>query len=152
MPLGITEGDLRAGTSRHNATLTARYRFMDGPLKGGYIGANQVYRSSPLMGTVCMDIGDSVRNKLGDLDGIPDYIPIESVAPVKYQIWLDDQWETNAFLGWSGQFKKGRGTPKFRCQFNVRNLFDNQQLSRGGRYLEGRLYTLTAVSISSRSN
>lgn len=144
MPLGITEGDLRAGTSRHNATLTARYRFMDGPLKGGYIGANQVYRSSPLLGTVYMDIGDSVRNKLGDLDGIPDYIPVEGVAPVKYQIWLDDQWETNAFLGWSGQFKKGRGTPKFRCQFNVRNLFDNQQLSRGGRYLEGRLYTLTA--------
>lgn len=144
MPLGITEGDLRAGTSRHKATLTARYQFTKGPLRGGFIGANQIYRSSPLLGTAYMDIGDSVRDKLGDLDGIPDYVPIEGAQPVKYQIWLDEQWETNLFLGWSGQFKKGRGNPKFRCQFNVRNLFDNQQLTRNGRYLEGRLYIVSA--------
>ena len=44
--LDILEGLPTAGTSDHNANLTAKYSFKQGRLKGLQLGINQKYRSA----------------------------------------------------------------------------------------------------------
>lgn len=164
VPLGIAEGEEIAFTSRHSASLSGRYSFRDGPIKGAYLGFNQQFRYQPLLGTFYEDIGDTrtsnsdwdaTQTRFGKLDGSPDYIPIwvpdtpgtapgdgpgYYEQPRRHEVRGDDEWLTTLFVGWRGQFKKGRNQPRCSLQLNVTNLFDNDAPTRNARYIEGRTY------------
>ena len=60
---------------------------------------------------------------------------------MSYELWLSDNIEVTAFLGWQGQFKKGRDHPKYSFQLTAANLFDARDLIATGsnaRYTDGR--------------
>ncbi len=134
-PSGTRDGDTKNGNSLHRLTLNVSYAFKDGPLKGLRLGANQRYRSGLLLDTVYEDSdldGEQNSPKDGDLR--------------KWEIYLEDEWLTDAFVSWSGQmpWAKGRKYPKFGLQMNVKNVFDNRQLSKSGRPLSPRAYFVKA--------
>ena len=152
----LEEGQLVPGTAHHSANFTSRYTFTDGKLKGWYLGSNIKYRSKSFYNRLYADIG-SDGNGVGDdhKDGIPDYVPIidengipyAGGDPVGYDLWLADNLEVGAFAGWQGQFKKGRGNPKYSFQLSVANAFDARDLIATGnnaRYTDGRRISMKA--------
>lgn len=139
-PGGFYDDTWRSGNFKHRATVTAKYTFKDGPLDGIFIGINQKYVSGYLLDTIFQDI---------DLDGTQDFLPTEDPdgvlkTPKTYQIWSDHEWQTELYTGWKGQlpWAKGRKEPKYGIQLNVKNLFDNTQLSRSAVYIKGRTFTV----------
>lgn len=152
----LDEDERVPGTAHHSANFTSRYTFTDGKLKGLYIGSNIKYRSKSYYNRLYTDIGSDGNGVGGDhLDGIPDQTPIvdangnpyEGGDPVSFDLWLADNLETSAFIGWRGQLKKGRGEPKYSLQLSVANLFDARDLIATGnnaRYTDGRRLSMKA--------
>ena len=115
------EGLTVPGTAKHSANATIRYTFTDGPLKGFFIGGNQKYRSSALLNTYYADL---------DKDGDADYFPLDvdgdgvDEQPYSFQLRLEDQIQTDLFIGWGGKIGKGRSAPRGRFQLTLLNAFD----------------------------
>ena len=152
----VDEGERVRGTAHHSANFTSRYTFTDGKLKGWYLGSNIKYRSQSYYSRLYADIG-SDGNGVGDdhKDGVPDQTPIvddngdpyPGGDPVSFNLWLSDNLEVGAFAGWRGQFKKGRGNPKYSFQLSVANAFDARDLIATGnnaRYTDGRRISIKA--------
>ena len=147
--LDILEGLPTAGTSDHNVNITFRYKFNNGKLKGTTLGLNQKYRSAALLSHYFEDL---------DGDGQSDYIPVnvEDYAsggnstitknPKWHTFWLEDQFNTDFFIKWSGKINKG--IPWTTLQMNFNNIFDERTLISTGlnnaRYTEGRNIVFSA--------
>lgn len=151
----VQEGQPVPGTALHSANLTTRYTFTDGKLKGWYLGSNIKYRSEAFYNRLFADVGSDGGVGVGNKDGVPDYVPIiDSTGkpvnggnPVGYDLWLADNIETTAFLGWRGQFNKGRNNPKYNFQLSLANVFDARDLVVAGnnaRYTDGRRISIKA--------
>ena len=158
-PLGINDGSVVPGTSRHSATFTARYSFKDGKLKGWYCGLSEKYRSKSFLGNFYEDIAHTNdkfpnQNDITQRDGKPDLLEVtdastgEVVQPKKHKVYLSDRLETSVFLGWRGKlFDKTRTAPVYNFQLTVDNLFDAIDLvNRGSNafYTENRTISLKA--------
>ena len=158
-PLGLNDGSVVPGTSRHSATFTARYSFKDGKLKGWYCGLSEKYRSKSFLGNFYEDIAYTnptfpERNRVDFRDGRSDLLPVtdgetgEIVQPKKHKVYLSDHLETSVFLGWRGKlFNKTRTAPVYNFQLTVDNLFDAIDLvNRGSNayYTENRTISLRA--------
>ena len=158
-PLGINDGSVVPGTSRHSATFTARYSFKDGKLKGWYCGLSEKYRSKSFLGNFYEDIAHTNdkfpnQNDITQRDGKPDLLEVtdastgEVVQPKKHKVYLSDHLETSVFLGWRGKlFNKTRTAPVYNFQLTVDNLFDAIDLvNRGSNayYTENRTISLKA--------
>jgi len=158
-PLGINDGSVVPGTSRHSATFTARYSFKDGKLKGWYCGLSEKYRSKSFLGNFYEDIAHTNdkfpnQNDITQRDGKPDLLEVTDastggvVQPKKHQVYLSDHLETSVFLGWRGKlFNKTRTAPVYNFQLTVDNLFDAIDLvNRGSNafYTENRTISLKA--------
>jgi outer membrane receptor protein involved in Fe transport len=158
-PLGINDGSVVPGTSRHSATFTARYSFKDGKLKGWYCGLSEKYRSKSFLGNFYEDVGYSSdkfpdRNDIDLRDGKSDLLPVtngrndEVAQPKKHKVYLSDHLETSVFLGWRGKLSnKTRTAPVYNFQLTVDNLFDAIDLvNRGSNafYTENRTISLKA--------
>jgi len=156
-PLGINDGSIVPGTSRHSATFTARYSFKDGKLKGWYCGLSEKYRSKSFLGNFYEDIAHTnpsipAQNDITLRDGRSDLLPVtdgnEDVQPKKHKVYLSDHLETSVFIGWRGKlFNKTRTAPVYNFQLTVDNLFDAIDLvNRGSNafYTENRTISLKA--------
>ena len=158
-PLGINDGSVVPGTSRHSATFTARYSFKDGKLKGWYCGLSEKYRSKSFLGNFYEDIAHTnpsipAQNDIDLRDGRSDLLPVtdgetgEIVQPKKHKVYLSDHLETSVFLGWRGKlFNKTRTAPVYNFQLTVDNLFDAIDLvNRGSNayFTENRTISLKA--------
>ena len=158
-PLGINDGSIVPGTSRHSATFTARYSFKDGALKGWYCGLSEKYRSKSFLGNFYEDIAHTNdkfpnQNDITQRDGKPDLLPVtdgvtgEVVQPKKHKVYLSDHLETSVFVGWRGKlFNKSRTAPVYNFQVTVDNLFDAIDLVNRGStafYTENRTISLKA--------
>jgi len=158
-PLGLNDGSIVPGTSRHSATFTARYSFKDGKLKGWYCGLSEKYRSKSFLGNFYEDIAHTNdkfpnQNDITQRDGKPDLLPVtdgvtgEVVQPKKHKVYLSDHFETSVFVGWRGKlFNKSRTAPVYNFQVTVDNLFDAIDLVNRGStafYTENRTISLKA--------
>lgn len=158
-PLGLNDGSVVPGTSRHSATFTARYSFKDGKLKGWYCGLSEKYRSKSFLGNFYEDIAYTnptfpERNRVDFRDGRSDLLPVtdgetgEIVQPKKHKVYLSDHLETSVFLGWRGKlFNKTRTAPVYNFQLTVDNLFNAIDLVNRGStafYTENRTISLKA--------
>ncbi len=158
-PLGLNDGSIVPGTSRHSATFTARYSFKDGKLKGWYCGLSEKYRSKSFLGNFYEDIAHTNdkfpnQNDITQRDGKPDLLPVtdgvtgEVVQPKKHKVYLSDHLETSVFVGWRGKlFNKSRTAPVYNFQVTVDNLFDAIDLVNRGStafYTENRTISLKA--------
>jgi outer membrane receptor protein involved in Fe transport len=165
----LEEGQRVPGTAKHSANFTARYNFREGKLKGTYLGANLNYRSKSYYNRLYADVGSDSRQKSdgserdyeggigpGFYDGRPDIFPnVDSDGKVYegaytqfYDIWLDDTFITNVFIGWSGRlFDTSSQAPRYSFQLSADNLFDCRELYASGnnpRYTDGRRIRLKA--------
>ena len=124
------------GTSNHSANVTVRYAFQSEKLKGCFVGANQKYRSAALLNTFFLDADNN-----GEQDFTAD-------AP-RFELYLEEQFTTDVFVGWSGPLGKGRGAPRARVQLTARNIFDEINLISTGvenaRYTDTRRIDLTGT-------
>ena len=158
-PLGINDGSIVPGTSRHSATFTARHSFKDGALKGWYCGFSEKYRSKSFLGNFYEDIAHTnpsvpAQNDIDLRDGRSDLLEVTDgdtgvvVQPKKHKVYLSDHLETSVFLGWRGKlFNKTRTAPVYNFQLTVDNLFDAIDLvNRGSNafYTENRTISLKA--------
>lgn len=133
------------GTANHSANATVRYTFTEGPLKGCFIGGNQKYRSAALLNTYYADL---------DKDGDADYFPLDvngdgiDEQPYSFPLRLEDQFQTDLFMGWGGKIGKGRTAPRGRFQITLLNAFDTISListgSNNARYTESRSVRFSA--------
>jgi outer membrane receptor protein involved in Fe transport len=151
----VDSGERVPGTAHHSANFTTRYSFKNGKLKGWYVGSNIKYRSKSYYNRLYADIGSETGVGPDHYDGIQDITPLvdaegKTIAggdPVSYELWLSDNLETLAFVGWQGQLKKGRNQPKYSFQLTAANLFDARDLIATGnnaRYTDGRRLSIKA--------
>lgn len=138
------EGLTIPGTSNHNFNGQIKYTFRDGKYKGFFCGLNYKYRSSALLNNYFADIDDNRES---------DYYPKEvngtTVNPSYFEFKLEDQFSTDAFVGWSGKISKQKGSPSLRLQVNVNNVFDDVHListgSNNARYTDSRSVTVSST-------
>jgi outer membrane receptor protein involved in Fe transport len=140
------EGLTVPGTSNHNLNAQIKYTFRKGKYKGVSCGLNYKYRSAALLNNYFTDIND---------DRESDYFPKEDpnggglINPSHFEFKLEDQYSTDAFIGWSGKLSKQKGAPAIRLQLNINNLFDDIHListgSNNARYTASRNVTLSST-------
>jgi outer membrane receptor protein involved in Fe transport len=138
------EGLTIPGTSNHNINGQIKYTFREGQYKGFFCGLNYKYRSSALLNNYFTDIND---------DREADYYPKEfngnTVNPSYFEFELEDQFSTDAFVGWSGKINKKKGAPSLRLQVNLNNVFDDIHListgSNNARYTDSRNVTISST-------
>jgi outer membrane receptor protein involved in Fe transport len=134
------------GTANHSANAQIRYTFFDGPLKGWFIGGNQKYRSAALLNTYFADLNyDGEEDFLG-LDA--DENGVYEVPAQKFALRLQDNLQTDFFVGWGGKLGKGRNDPRARFQLTLLNAFNAIDLISTGannaRFTESRSIRLSA--------
>ena len=139
------EGLTIPGTSNHNFNAQLKYTFTSGKYKGFFCGLNYKYRSAALLNNYFTDIND---------DRESDYYPEELddgtiVNPSYFEFKLEDQFSTDAFVGWGGKISKQKGSPSLRVQLNINNIFDDIHListgSNNARYTDSRNVTLSSI-------
>ena len=139
------EGLTIPGTSNHNFNAQLKYTFTSGKYKGFFCGLNYKYRSAALLNNYFTDIND---------DRESDYYPEELgdgtiVNPSHFEFKLEDQFSTDAFVGWGGKISKQKGSPSLRIQLNINNVFDDIHListgSNNARYTDSRNVTLSST-------
>ena len=121
------------GRPDHRATLTGRYKFTDGKLRGLVIGASQRFRSASVQTRFDLPYDD-------DNDGNVD-------RTERVYLKFGDEFSTSLFAAWTKRLGATRKSPKLNLAFRVNNLFDNDEFSgreNYGFYRESRAYSLTA--------
>jgi outer membrane receptor protein involved in Fe transport len=115
-------GDELLGRPSHRASITARYKFLDGALKNLSMGVNQSWRSPSMLTFFILPDGS------------------------QYPLYLGHELTTNLFVGHQFKLKKGRNTPRYNINLNINNIFDNTDLINRGNYAfykEGRAIRFT---------
>ena len=126
------------GRPDHRATLTGRYKFRSGALRGLTIGASQRYRSAANQTRFDLHY-DENGDAVGD--------PVDGGRTDRVYLKFGDEHTTSAFATWEKKLGKKRSAPKLTVAFRVNNLFDNTDFSgreNYGFYRESRSYNLSA--------
>ncbi len=117
----LSEGHLNAAERKYRVTVTGRYTFEQGRLKGLFTGFNYVWRSPMAAGYHKIVIDDN-----------PFFIPgltsaTLQVDDVDHPIYGSSLRSIDAFAGYSRRLFKQHKV-LWRVQLNVRNLFDDRAL------------------------
>ena len=121
------------GRPDHRASLTGRYEFKDGVLKGLTVGASQRFRSATVATRLVLGYDDDGNQKIDRIERV--------------YLKFGDEHTTTAFVSWKKKLGKQRGSPKLALSFRVNNLFDNTDFTgreNYGFYRESRSYNLSA--------
>ena len=125
------------GRPKYRATLTGRYSFKDGPLRGLTLGLSQQYRSGSEQ-TKFNFYFDENNNQVNQAD---------SIRSETYYLKFPDEYNTIAFLNYKGKFGNANKPLRYNINFRINNLFDTRQFinrNNYGFYRESRSYTLSA--------
>lgn len=114
---GIATGTLQNGLERHRASLSARYSFTDGALKGLGINGAVTYRGYRKIGS------RDARIKF-QLPGTATPTPQQNAQAAFDYLWTDPT--TIATMGVN--YRRRFGNINARFQLNIENLFDNQDI------------------------
>ena len=121
------------GRPDHRFTITGRYKFRDGSLKGLTLGASQRFRSGAPPTRMVFSYYDENGNLERTLSDSPDF---------------DDEHTTTIFATWSKKLGRKRSSPKLDLAFRVHNVFNNDEFSgreNYGFYRESRSYNLSGT-------
>ena len=134
-PLVDNPGDYELfGRPEHRFSLTGRYKFRDGALKGLAIGASQRFRSAAPQTRFELPYDDND-------DGTVDRT--ESVY-----LEFEDEHTTTIFATWSKKLGSKRSSPKLDLAFRMNNVFNNDEFTgreNYGFYRESRSYNLSGT-------
>jgi hypothetical protein len=126
------------------ATLTGKYSFKSGKLKGLAAGISQHFRSSSGQ-TRLVQVTSTYSENPDPLDTtfVPELIDTQFNY---YYPTYKDEYNTIAFMSYRGKLGKGRKSVRYNINFRVNNLFDDRGFvnrKRNGFYRESRSYNLT---------
>lgn len=126
------------GRPDHRATITGRYQFMDGPLKGLALGASHRFRSASIQTRFDLHY---------DADGNVATDDSDIARTDRVYLKFGDEHTTSLFATWTGKISKRRGAPILNLAFRVNNLFDDDEFTgreNYGFYREGLSYNVSA--------
>ena len=126
------------------ASLTGKYSFKSGKLKGLAAGISQHFRSSSGQ-TRLAQVTSTYSENPDPLD--TTFVPelIDTQFNYYYPTYKDEH-NTIAFMSYRGKLGKGRKSVRYNINFRVNNLFDDRGFvnrKRNGFYRESRSYNLT---------
>lgn len=158
------------GRPDFRGSLTGKYSFKSGKLKGLTLGLSQHYRSGSNIGRYyfyfdksgnllnrnyitgqtgnanIMDFSDSNEDKIRQDNEGADADIIDRSKTKKYFIKSKDEHNTIAFINYNNFFRSNGKKYKYSINFRVNNLFDISQFinrSNYGTYRESRTYNIT---------
>jgi outer membrane receptor protein involved in Fe transport len=128
------------GRPDYRASLTGRYAFKTGKLKGLACGLSQHFRSG--------SIATKFKVFYNEDENGNTIIVNEDNADYSQDVYLKfgDEHNTTAFISYKGKLGKTKTSPKYSINFRVNNLFDQRGfVNRGsyGFYRESRSYQLS---------
>ena len=139
-PLVENPGDYELfGRPDHRFTITGRYKFRDGALKGLTLGASQRFRSATPQ--TRFDLNYDANNQ-------PTGDPDEIVRTDRVYLEFEDEHTTTIFATWSKKLGSKRSSPKLDLAFRVHNVFNNDEFSgreNYGFYRQSRSYNLSGT-------
>ncbi|MEC7273877.1 MAG: TonB-dependent receptor plug domain-containing protein, partial [Verrucomicrobiota bacterium] len=103
------------GRPDHRATLTARYKFTDGPLRNLVIGASQRFRSASVQTRFELPYDD---NNDGEVD-----------REEKVDLKFGDELTTSLFATWNKKLGTLRSSPVLYLSARVNNVFDDRDFT-----------------------
>ena len=121
------------GRPDHRATLTARYKFTDGPLRNLAVGASQRFRSASVQTRFDLDFDD---NNDGQVD-----------RTERVKLKFGDELTTSLFATWNKKLGTLRSSPTLYLSARVNNVFDDRDFTgreNYGYYPESLSYNLSA--------
>jgi outer membrane receptor protein involved in Fe transport len=127
------------GRPDHRFTITGRYKFRDGALKGLTLGASQRFRSATPQTSFNLNY---------DANNIPTGDPDQIVRTDKVYLEFEDEHTTTIFATWSKKLGRKRSSPKLDLAFRVHNVFNNDEFTgreNYGFYRESRSYNLSGT-------
>jgi outer membrane receptor protein involved in Fe transport len=122
------------GRPDHRISITGRYKFRDGALKGLTLGASQRFRSAT----------PQTRFDLTYDDNNDDIID----RTERVYLEFEDEHTTTIFATWSKKLGSKRSSPKLDLAFRVNNVFNNDEFTgreNYGFYRESRSYNLSGT-------
>jgi outer membrane receptor protein involved in Fe transport len=122
------------GKPTHRASLTSKYSFNDGALKGFTVGVNQTWRSDTVAKDLEMWVDDSLQGRSGEEVNVG-----KLVTP--------DEFNTRLFCTYQKKLGKGRKATQMTLNFQINNIFNEDGLtSRRDTifYRSPRSYNLSA--------
>ena len=122
------------GKPTHRASLTSKYSFNDGALKGFTVGVNQTWRSDTVAKDLEMWVDDSLQGRSGEEVNVG-------------KIVTPDEFNTRLFCTYQKKLGKGRKATQMTLNFQVNNIFNEDGLtSRRDTifYRSPRSYNLSA--------
>ncbi|CAI8313461.1 MAG: Catecholate siderophore receptor Fiu [Opitutia bacterium UBA7350] len=121
------------GRPDHRATLTVRYKFTDGTLRGLAIGASQRFRSASIQTRFDLPYDD-------DDDGNVD-------RTERVYLKFDDEHTTSVFVTWKKKLGNKRNAPMLNLAARINNVFDNRDFTgrdNYGYYRESLFFNFSA--------
>ena len=121
------------GRPDHRATLTARYKFTDGPLRNLVIGASQRFRSASVQTRFRLPYDDNN-------DGVAD-------RNERVELKFGDELTTSLFASWNKKLGTLRSSPTLYLSARVNNVFDDHDFTgreNYGYYPESLSYNFSA--------
>ena len=121
------------GRPDHRATITARYKFTDGPLRNLVIGASQRFRSASVQTRFVLPYDD---NNDGEID-----------RQERVGLKFGDELTTSLFATWNKKLGKLRSSPVLYLSARLNNVFDDRDFTgreNYGYYRESAAYNLSA--------
>ena len=125
------------GRPDYRASLTGKYTFYSGKMKGFSLGISQHFRSGTNQ--------TRYAKYSYQYDGNGDVIDSETTVDYFYPTF-EDEHNTIAFLSYQGRLIKGQKNLKYSINLRVNNLFDNRQFinrNNYGFYRESRSYNIS---------
>ena len=108
------------GRPDHRATLTARYKFTDGPLRNLAVGASQRFRSASVQTRFDLDFDD---NNDGQID-----------RTERVKLKFGDELTTSLFATWNKKLGTLRSSPTLYLSARVNNVFDDRDFTGRENY------------------
>ncbi len=132
----LADGRMNTLERKYRLTATTRYSFDRGPLKGGYAGANYLWRSPSAVGYTKTTITDNpfvvpgLTSNAVEVDNIDDPILGPSITSI------------DAFIGYGRKLSRN-GRVNWRVQLNIRNVLnrDGLLMQRALSNGSGAIYT-----------
>ena len=125
------------GRPKYRATLTGRYSFRHGLLKGFTLGLSQQYRSGSNQ-TKFNFYFDENNNQVSEDN---------SIRSETYYLKFPEEYNTIGFINYKGKFGGVKNPLHYSLNFRINNLFNKRQFinrNNYGFYRESRSYILSA--------
>jgi outer membrane receptor protein involved in Fe transport len=126
------------GRPDHRFSITGRYKFRDGSLKGLTLGASQRFRSATPQTRFDLHY-DAANNPVGKDD---------AVRTESAYLEFEDEHTTTIFATWSKKLGSKRSSPKLDLAFRMNNVFDNDEFTgrlNYGFYRASRSYNFSGT-------